>query len=235
MSLRLAPVPSTLVATRTALHALAEHVVAPARTQATGNEIALEPCPGGFGTPRFPDGGSVAALGNQLQVITADRTTTLHPLTSLQAAGRAAGLQDVEALALDPLAVDPSAAHLIATLFAFANEALGVLRGEAAPAGAPSAVHLWPEHFDLAYEEGDEAAGQRAGYGVSPGDAEHPEPYAYVGPWTAPPAGPLWNADAFPGAELGYAELHAAADPLAAVLAFFRTRRDALQQPPTIA
>ena len=66
---------------------------------------------------------------------------------------------------------------------------------------------------------------RRAGYGVSPGDADHPEPYLYVGPWGDPPAGPDWTATGFRGAELGYAELLAEPDQRAAALAFFRARR----------
>jgi hypothetical protein len=36
---------------------------------------------------------------------------------------------------------------------------------------------------------------------VSPGDEQHDEPYAYVAPWSAPPAGPFWNATGFTGAQ----------------------------------
>jgi len=46
---------------------------------------------------------------------------------------------------------------------------------------------LWPEHFDLAITVDE------VNYGVSPGDAAHPQPYAYVGPWT-PRTGEFWNA-----------------------------------------
>ena len=75
---------------------------------------------------------------------------------------------------------------------------------------------------------GDEAAGQRANYGFSPGDDDHDEPYAYVGPWTAEVGGGLWNATGFRGAELTYSELLAATDQRAAALDFFTTRRAAL-------
>ena len=67
----------------------------------------------------------------------------------------------------------------------------------------PGWVQLWPEHFDVATELGSEERGERAAYGASPGDDEHPEPYLYVAPWTARPEGELWNATAFAGAELG--------------------------------
>jgi hypothetical protein len=227
MSPSLPPVPPTYAATRESLHLVAEEVIAPARTKATGNEIALEARSGGFGTPPFPDGGWVAVDGDLLICAAADGTLHEHRLTTLHAAVEWAGL---DADASDrPLHVDPVAAGVLAAVYAFADHALSALRAEAGPAAAPSPIRLWPEHFDIAYEEGDEAAGRRAGYGVSPGDDQHPEPYAYVSPWAAPPAEPLWNAVAFPGAELAYADLLAAADPTAAVLDFFRVRRDALQ------
>jgi hypothetical protein len=227
MSPSLPPIPPTYTTTREALHLVAEQVVAPARTKATGNEIALEVRAGGFGTPPFPDGGWVAVDGDLLVCTAADGTVHEHRLTTLHAAVEWAGL---DADASDrPLHVDPVAADVLGAVYAFADGALRTLRAEASPAAAPSPIRLWPEHFDLAYEEGDEAAGQRAGFGVSPGDDEHAEAYAYVSPWTAPPADPLWNATAFPGAELAYADLLAAADPAAAVLDFFRARRDALQ------
>jgi len=201
----LPPLPSAFAATREELHRVAEQVVSPARVAATGNEIALEATPGGFGTPPFPDGGRVRVDGDELVV---------------EEAGRAENRTRLE--------VDRAAADALAALYAFAWEVLTVLRDEA-PAGADvSELHLWPEHFDVAFEQGAEADGRRAGYGVSPGDAEHPEPYLYVGPWGEPPAGPDWDATAFRGAELGYAALLAAPDQRAAALAFFRDRRAAL-------
>jgi hypothetical protein len=66
-----------------------------------------------------------------------------------------------------------------------------------------------------------------ANYGFSPGDEQHAEPYAYVGPF-GPVEGELWNATGFPGAELTYAELLAAPEPRAAALEFFTTRKEAL-------
>lgn len=229
MPAELPSVPPTYTATREALHLVAEQVIAPARTQATGHEIALEPRPGGFGTPPFPDGGWIAVDGDLLVCCAAGGTIHEHRLSTLHAAAEWAGL-DVPA-SDRPLHIDPAAAALLAAVYAFADGVLQTLRAEAAPAAAPSPIRLWPEHFDLAYEEGEEAAGRRAGFGVSPGDDAHSEPYAYVGPWAAPQAGPLWNATAFPGAELSYEELRTAPDPEAAALAFFRERRDALQQP----
>jgi len=201
----LQPLPQSFAATRDELHRVAERVVAPARVAATGNEIALEATPGGFGTPPFPGGGRVRVDGAELVVEEADGSERRS--------------------ALD---VDAEAAAALAALYAFAWDVLTELHDEA-PAGADvSDLHLWPEHFDVAFEQGSEAEGRRAGYGVSPGDDDHPEPYLYVGPWGEPPSGPDWTATGFRGAELGYAALLAAPDRRAAALGFFRSRRDDL-------
>ena len=201
----LPPLPPTFGATREELHRVAERVVSPARVAATGNEIALEATPGGFGTPPFPDGGRVRVEGDELLV---------------EEAGGAVNRTRLE--------VDAAAAGALGALFAFAWEVLTVLHDEAPDGADVSDLHLWPEHFDVALEQGAEAEGRRAGYGVSPGDADHPEPYLYVGPWAEPPSGPDWTATGFRGAELGYADLLAAPDQRAAALAFFRSRRDDL-------
>ena len=89
-------------------------------------------------------------------------------------------------------------------------------------------MRLWPEHFDVAVEIGAEAADGRAAVGGSPGDDLHAEPYIYVAPWTARPAGELWNAAGFAGAELTYSELLATGDQRATALEFIRTRLRAL-------
>ena len=64
----------------------------------------------------------------------------------------------------------------------------------------PRSSELWPEHFDIAMELGDDAAGKRANFGASPGDESHDEPYLYVGPWNPDLAsGELWNGTGFQG------------------------------------
>jgi hypothetical protein len=77
-------------------------------------------------------------------------------------------------------------------------------------------------------EAGNEAAGQRANYGASPGDSDHDEPYVYVGPWTAEASGQLWNATSFRGAEIAYAELVRADDPVSLAIEFMQSRYEAL-------
>ncbi len=89
-------------------------------------------------------------------------------------------------------------------------------------AEAPGRVQLWPEHFDLSFDFGDEDAGRRATYGASPGDAAHPHPYAYVSPWSAQ-AGGFWNEGSF--ASLPFTDIGAAPDQRAAVLGFYARAR----------
>ena len=224
----LVPAPEGYAATRAALHAVAEHVVKPARERANG-KIGLRYVRGGFGTPFFGDDAQVSVRGATLHVVRgAEQTST--PLTSLAAAAAALGdlLDPAPDLADEPLAIDADAAAVAGEWFGFAFSVLEELRARAEAAHAPSRVQIWPEHFDAALELGDEGAGARAAYGCSPGDENHPEPYLYVAPWTARPTGDLWQAAGFPGAELGYDELLAAADPRELALAFFAARLAAL-------
>ena len=222
--MRLHCAPPDLARTREALHAVAERVLAPARVRATGTEIALEATPGGFGTPPFPGGGRVRAQGAELVVEAPDGSERRAPITTLRAAGRLAGL-DADELSGDALDVDPGAADFLGDFYAFATTGLETLRADAQD---PSPIHLWPEHFDIAFEAGDEATGRRATYGASPGDDEHPEPYLYVAPWRTPEPSPVWNAYGFTGAELAWAELVTAGDPEAAAVAFWAGAREAL-------
>jgi hypothetical protein len=201
----LAPLPDGFAATVSRLHEVAEEVVAPARKP--DNEIALEATSGGFGTPPFEWEGE----RRQVRVEGTDLVRETD------------GRQERE-----PLGVDPEAAAALAAWYEFGTEVLERLRGEAHVSEAPSEPILWPEHFDVAIEMGDEGKGRRATYGFSPGDENHREPYAYVAPWTPQPSGELWNARGFGGAELGYAELLAGGDAWRDALDFFRGRRDAL-------
>lgn len=223
----LPPLTEAFAATRAALHRVAEHVLAPARVAATGNEIALEATSGGFGTPVFPDGGRVRVEGAELVVEAADGGARREALTTLPAAAAFAGLP-ADDLDPAPLAVDHASARALGALYAFAWDVLTDLRAQAPDGAGASPVRLWPEHFDAAFEQGAEADGRRAGYGVSPGDEHHPEPYLYVGPWAEQPPDAAWNATGFHGAELGYAALLAAPDARELALTFFRDRRDAL-------
>jgi hypothetical protein len=226
----LGPLPARFAVTVDSLHRVAEQLVAPARKP--DNEIALTVTPGGFGTPRFEHEGAEHQVRVEADELVHDvgGEQRRAPLESLAGAGEIVAelLPPDAALDPEPLAVERDSAAALAAWHRFGQGALEHLRAGAAVAEAASEPILWPEHFDVAIELGDEAVGARATYGFSPGDADHPEPYAYVAPWATQPAGETWNATGFGGAELGYAELLAAPDPGAAVNEFFETRRAAL-------
>jgi hypothetical protein len=208
---------------------VAERVVSPARAHATGR-IGLHATPGGFGTPVFGDDGVQVRVDGTELVVHQAGTERRGPLTTTAGLARLLG----PALLPDPrvddelLHVDPAAAAFLAGWYAFGTEVLTELRAGSDPRLEASEITLWPEHFDVAVELGSEAGGQRAAYGASPGDDAHPEPYVYVAPWTAPEPGPLWQATAFPGAELPYAALAGAGDPRGEALSFLRARLTAL-------
>jgi hypothetical protein len=189
----------TLVTTRLALHALAVQVISQVCVQATGNEIALRVRPEGFGTPDLPGGGWAGVSGTDVVVVEPGGEERRAAIRSLRAAAEWVGLTGAAALPSEPLEVHAGAARLIAATLANGDEALRTLIDGARPADDVSAIHLWPEHFDIAVEFG--AAAVRGTYGVSPGDADHTEPYAYVSAWSPRPEGLFWNATGFTGAE----------------------------------
>jgi hypothetical protein len=224
------PLPDGFAATREALHRVAEQLLAPSCKP--DKEIALKATPGGFGTPPFEFEGSerqVRVEGADL-VVSRDGEEKRAPLTTIGAGAELIGSDLLPGGAHDDgevLAIDAAAAEQLGRWFALGDAALEQLRGEWA-GDEPSTIYLWPEHFDIAIESGSESGGRRANYGFSPGDADHEQPYLYVGPWAAEVSGELWNAQGFSGAELGYPEIAVAEDPLALVLDFCRARRDAL-------
>ena len=226
---RLAPPPDGLAATRVSLHRLAEHVLSPARAQANG-KIALRFTRGGFGTPFFADDVQLRVAGGQLIVEDGEGERSA-PITTLGAMVAHVGPHLAPGTEIPDadrrLAVDPAAAGSSATGSASApaprRAALPGRRPARALARAALARTLRPG-IDL----GREADGHRAGYGASPGDELHPLPYLYVTPWAGVPAGALWQAEPFPGAELGYAALLEADDQRAAALGFFAARLAAL-------
>jgi hypothetical protein len=236
------PLPERYGPTRDALHRLAVYVISPAR-RLVDDQITLRSTPGGFGTPEF---------GSSRRRVRVDGTALVIEDAGVeQARARIGSLADAAALAgiapdvaqqhafdvpphgdlTAPLAVDADGAAALAAVFAFAADVLEALRAEARPADDPTPhVRIWPEHFDAAVDLGDERAGQRATYGVSPGDRHRPDPYVYVSAWAGVPAGdPFWNAAGFPGAWEGTAELGRSDDPRAAALGFLHAARERLR------
>jgi hypothetical protein len=235
---RLAPIDDVAAfgATRETLHAVAEHVVAPAR-HAANAKIGLRFTHGGFGTPFFDHDGrpsQVRVDGTDVVAVHgADETRT--PLSALASnSTRREGLltprRDVdlgyEAATPWPTGsvarVDDGSAARLADWFGFTCSVLEELRcGQ--PDGDATRVQLWPEHFDLSIDLGDEHVGGRGTFGASPGDDEHAEPYLYVTHWAPIAADPFWNDAVFGGASLRYRDVVAAPDQRGAALAFFRT------------
>jgi hypothetical protein len=220
----LRPLPAGYTETRQALHALAEHVLAPSLYRETG-KIGLRATPGGFGTPIFDGDRQLRVEGGVL--VDGDRR---GPITTLRAAGEFARIEPgapadvyVPATPNDgdaPLAVCADAARALGEWFALADTLLEQLRSEAAADDDVTIAQLWPEHFDLAVALGPKGA--RANYGGSPGDGGHAEPYLYVGPFE-PRDGDFWS-EGF-GASLSYREILDGADPLE----FLRRGRELLK------
>jgi hypothetical protein len=205
-----------LVSTRRSLHALAEQVISPLRVQATGNEIALQVRPEGFGTPDLPGGGWVGTRGSQLIRVDPSGEQQSIAITSLRAAARFLGLDEAAASTLSDktLEIHAGATLRLADVWATGADALSTFSPDTPPI-------LWPEHFDIAIEL------DNATYGISPGDPDHTEPYAYVSPWTTPSkTGPstFWNATGFTGAERVVAD----ADDDAEIVSLFRAAQDLL-------
>jgi len=214
--------PAAFDVTRRSLHLVAARVLAAARYAAVGR-LGLVVVPGGFGTPAFD--------GRRLLVVDAMLSDGEHhqPLTTLLDASVFAGVDPaapthpVLELPADPaatLVVDAVAARVLSRWFAICQSLLESVLTAVGPTDEPSAIQLWPEHFDLALDMG--AAGARANYGGSPGDEAIHQPYLYVGPHDQR-EGPFWNA-AF-GAALTYDEIRRGADPGA----FFRQGQELLR------
>jgi hypothetical protein len=206
---RLEALPPSFAETIDSLHKVAVAVIAPARKPE--NEISLRYTRGGFGTPFYEEGGvdcQVRVEGAEL-IRQRGEGETREPL---------------------PAEVDAASTRALGDLYGFACSVLEQLRADQSEVDS-SIVRVWPEHFDIAIELGDEGRGRRAAYGVSPGDESHDEPYLYVAPFVSDLAsGEGWNATGFTGAELPYSELLAAEDQRRTALDFFEERYRAIQE-----
>jgi hypothetical protein len=220
------PLPAPFLSTRDALHRLACFVVAPARKAQTGR-IGLLPDGVGFGTPVLPDGRQVAVHGDRLRVEPGGD----EPITTLRAAAGFVGVpvspdpgvgDDLPPFEPDSaLGVDAESSVALGEWYRFGLDVLSRTEGDV------TEVQLWPEHFDLAVVMSF-PGGRKANVGFSPGDADEPEPYVYVGPHDRSGLDdPFWNA-AF-GALLRHADLLAAADPAATAASFLERARRLLE------
>ncbi|MDH4076275.1 MAG: hypothetical protein OEW29_10095, partial [Acidimicrobiia bacterium] len=257
-----APGTEVLAATRTTLHRLAAHVIAPARHAATGR-FGLRWTLGGFGTPFFVDGAEGAGTGTDRQIRVVGTTlvdqwggaggearttpiTTLADAAAFLATAISPGVaaeHDTPPVGdpYEPLAPDQAAAAFLGAWFGMGFAALEALRADAATVD-PTRPQLWPGHFDPAIEAGD--SDHRASYGASPGDpASGERPYLYVSVWYpdrlalgrpggTAAAGEPWNATSFTGSILPLDRFPPGADPTAVALDFYTSTRDRLDAVP---
>lgn len=239
--------PDRLVEQRIALHRLATYVIGPARHQHTGR-FGLRSTDAGFGTPEFGDPPTrvrVAAIDGTASLIVEHGSDIRSAAISTLAAAAAligsridtelaAEADSPAAGALDaPLDVGAGAIAFLGAWWTLGTAALDSLRADDLSVD-PSVVQLWPGHFDVAIEVGDDD--RRASFGASPGDDSSTEPYLYVSVWWPDRLrlsnDPFWNAEGFVGARRTYREVAAADDPLATATTFFRTGRDLLAGAP---
>ncbi|HEX3669594.1 MAG TPA: hypothetical protein VHY55_10625, partial [Acidimicrobiia bacterium] len=236
------PARDAFAPTRAARHTLAEHVLARARYDANG-KIGLRYTRRGVGTPGFRrlDQDAQLRLDRTNVVAHRDGETRSIPVTTVAAAAEVAGVEPgapdevyTPATALAPdtsLVLDGRSVEFLGAWFGFAASVLEQVRAEADSLDQPSRVQLWPEHFDLSVDLGDERAGRRGTFGASPGDDVDPDPYLYVTHSGDVAENEYWNEEHFPGASLTMDTLAAAPDQRASALTFLRRGRELLRGP----
>ena len=158
-----------LVRTRLSWHTLAEHVLAPARYRSNG-KIGLRFTRAGFGTPFFGADEQLRVAVDGLLVIR-DGAITADPITTIAAAARMTRSEPgapsevyIPTTPFEPdamLSIDVASARFLGDWFGFGATVLEELRAAVPPADTPARVQLWPEHFDLSVDFGDEQAGRR--------------------------------------------------------------------------
>jgi hypothetical protein len=201
-----------MTATRRALHAVAELVIAGPQHRRAGT-IRMRVESGGFGGVALPvrvEGaelvwpGGRAALAGTCRALAVRAGLEVGPPDGLYHDHADLGPDD-------ELVLDAAAAECLAGWWATGDAALRAFAPDVEPV-------LWPEHFDLGF------AVDEITYGVSPGDAALPDPYAYVAPFERR-VGPFWNAPfgaARPARDVADAE---------ALRRFFAEGRDATAGP----
>ena len=170
--------------TRTALHAVAELLLAGPQYRASGT-IKLRVAPSGFRTVAEPE---VAVVGTDLVAngiavpISGNSARELARSVNVVAGAALGVYQDGSGVGLDDeLLIDDAAAAQLADVYSCGDAALRLLAPDVEPV-------LWPEHFDVGIRL------DAVNYGISPGDDYLPEPYAYVGVDAVPVGDPYWNA-----------------------------------------
>jgi hypothetical protein len=219
--------------TRAALHRIAAHVLGRRRFEVTGR-FGLRASPGGFATPAFGDqaetirvtgtcivreqGGTSAYLalaGTTLRQLAVFAGTDVDTPFSCGSDTPAVGDPD------SPLELDTASTRALADWYSLGCQVLDDVVGSLPRRAEPATIQLWPEHFDAGTHVGL-PSGERVNLGVSPGDSSEPEPYLYVGPWSAERKGDpsFWNAPF--GALLSAMDVLSTPDPGDTARAFLR-------------
>jgi hypothetical protein len=208
-------------ASRAGLHALAEHVLAPARYR-EDHHVGLQPTDDGIETPVVGRKERVVGVrGNRIFVREGSKERDAE-ITTLGAAARFVGVEPgvpdglwkpvTQPIHQAGLRIQAEAVVRLAQWFQLVKSALAELADD--HDGPLESVQLWPEHLDLA------TSGDQVNYGGSPGDDLIEMPYLFVGPWDHPVNNdPFWNAPF--GAALPIAEVTS----VDRASAFFRTGR----------
>jgi hypothetical protein len=174
----------TLVTTRRALHGVAELVLAGPQ-HASADTVRLRVVPGGLATSAVDPASRLVGSRVERGTLSAsvDGSTPRDLAAALGLVARTLDhvYRDGSGVGLDEaLHVDEDAVRCLTDAWSAGDEALRRLAPEQQPV-------LWPEHFDVGITLDE------VNYGVSPGDTTIPVPYAYIGPWTVPPADDFWD------------------------------------------
>ncbi len=217
--------------TRSELHRLCTHVLARRRFEVSGH-FGLRAIPGGIATPAFGDDPEVlrVASGHLIREVGSASASvpidgaSLHELAAFagtdldadfSAGADSPPLDDVHR----PVRLEAETLDALVDWFDLGARVLDAVTAGTTPGTEVATVQLWPEHFDVGTVV-PLADGGHVNLGFSPGDGTVPEPYAYVGPWTAErPGDPAyWNAPF--GAALRRSELRGGAAGEAECVAF---------------
>ena len=180
-----------VVTARLGLHAVAEFVLAGPQWRTSGT-IRLAVTEDGFATIRPPAPGIErlavrgAALVREPDGLTVPLAGPFQELASTLGIRSGAPDDVYPPTSVPPESLDLPAIGVDTVLHALilGDQALRALTATTEQTGLEPV--LWPEHFDVSLTLDE------VNFGISPGDAEHPLPYAYVGPWSVP-RGAFWN------------------------------------------
>ncbi len=196
----------TYEGTRFGLHAAAELLIAGPQYKRFGS-IRMRIVLGGFAGVKWPvsiTGADLVWPQGRIALHGTYRELAMHAGFDAEAPPEGLYRDGTHMDPDEPFTVDADAAAIVHDWFAVGDTALRRF--------ALEQPVLWPEHFDLS------VAVDEVNYGVSPGDSQIPQPYAYVGPWQ-PRQGEFWNAS------FGAVRTRAETGTVESLLDFFREGR----------